>query len=75
MRVDLRRGDIGMAEHELHAAQVGAALEQVAGEGVAQHVRRDARRIDAGRERRLLQELARNAGASDGRVRPRDGNR
>ena len=57
MRVDLRRGDVGMAEHQLHAAQVGAALEQVAGEGMAQHVRRDARRIDAGGQRRLLQEL------------------
>src|SRR3954454_981232 len=31
MRVDLRGGDVGVAEHELHAAQVGAAFEQVAG--------------------------------------------
>ena len=39
MRVDLRRRDVGVAEHRLHGAQVGAALEQMARERVAQHVR------------------------------------
>src|SRR5262245_37310518 len=57
VRVDLRRGDIRMAQHQLYAAQVGAAFEQMAGEGMAQHVRRYARGIDAGGEGRLLQEL------------------
>ena len=47
MRVDLGRGDIGMAEHLLDDTQVGAALEQVAGERVAQHVRVDGA-LDAG---------------------------
>src|SRR5690349_2386901 len=43
VRVDLRRGDVGVAEHHLHAAQVGAVLEQVRGEGMPQYVRRDVR--------------------------------
>ncbi len=41
MGVDLRRRDVGMAEHRLDGAQVGAALEEMAREGVAQRVRRD----------------------------------
>src|SRR3954471_23564912 len=39
VRVDLRRGDVGVAEHLLDRAQVAAAREQVRGEGVAQRVR------------------------------------
>ena len=39
VRVDLRRPDVGVAEHELHGAQVGAAFDEVGGEGVAQGVR------------------------------------
>jgi hypothetical protein len=31
VRVDLGRGDVGLAEQLLHRAQVGAAVEQVAG--------------------------------------------
>ena len=42
--VNLRRGNIGMAEHHLHGAQVGAVLEQVRGKGVAQHMRREFKR-------------------------------
>ena len=48
VRVDLRRRQIRMAEHHLDRAQVGAALEQMRRERVAQHVRaeltREARR-------------------------------
>src|SRR2546428_14153328 len=40
MGVDLGRCDVGVAEHGLHGAQVGATLEQMAREGVAEHVRR-----------------------------------
>src|SRR5688572_11935147 len=40
--IDLRCCDVGMAEHLLHARQVGAALEQMRGEGVTQSVRRHA---------------------------------
>src|SRR6185437_316143 len=58
MGVDLRRRDIGVAEHLLHAAQIGAAVEEVTGKGVAQHMRREARRIESGTERQLLQKLA-----------------
>src|SRR5687768_3230349 len=32
MRVDLRRRDIRVPEHHLHAAQIGAVLEQMRGE-------------------------------------------
>ena len=38
-----------MAEHLLDRAQVGAALEEVGGERVAQKVRVDALRVEAGR--------------------------
>src|SRR5258708_1931853 len=57
MRVDLGGCYVGMAQHELHTAQIGAGFEQMAGEGMAQDVRRDAYRVDAGGKRRLLQEL------------------
>src|SRR4029077_912056 len=40
VRVDLGRRDVDVAEHGLHRAQVRAALEQMAREGVAQVVRR-----------------------------------
>ena len=41
--VDLRRGHRGVSEQLLHHPDVGAAFEQVGGERVAQHVRRDTR--------------------------------
>ena len=37
-----------MAEELLHDAEVGAVLQQVAGEGMAHHMRRDLRRGDPG---------------------------
>ena len=36
MRVNLRGGKIGVAEEHLDDAQIGAVVEQVRGEGVAQ---------------------------------------
>ncbi len=39
MCVDLGRGDAGVAEQFLDRAQVSARLQQMAGKGVAQHVR------------------------------------
>jgi sulfate adenylyltransferase large subunit len=41
MRIDLRRGDAGVAEHFLHRAQVAGGLQHMAGKRVAQHVRMD----------------------------------
>src|SRR5262245_47689086 len=41
--VDLRRRDVRVAEHHLHAAQVRAVLEEVRREGMPQDVRRDVR--------------------------------
>jgi len=40
VRVDLRRADIGVAEHFLDGAEVGAAIVEVGGEAVPQHVGR-----------------------------------
>src|ERR1039458_3397671 len=37
--VDLRGGDVGVAEQALHTAQIGAVLHHVGGATVAQHVR------------------------------------
>src|SRR5258708_6520626 len=41
VRVDLRRRDVAVSQHHLHAAQVGAVFEQVCGEGVTKDVRGD----------------------------------
>src|SRR5580704_19292849 len=40
VRVNLRGGYIGMAEHHLHRTEIGAAIEQMSGKAVPQHVRR-----------------------------------
>ena len=39
--VDLRGGDVGMAEHGLDSAEVGAVHEEIGGEGMTQSVRAD----------------------------------
>jgi hypothetical protein len=39
MGINLRCGNIGMAQHALHAPEVRAAFQQVRGEGVAQDMR------------------------------------
>ena len=41
MRVDLRRGNVRVAQHLLNGAQVRAVFEQVHGKRVAQRMRRD----------------------------------
>ena len=41
VRVDLRGPDVGVSEHELQRAQVGAPLQKMRGEGVADHVGRE----------------------------------
>ena len=53
--VDLRRGDVGVPEQELHHAQVGSAREQVGREAVPQHVRVDV--PEACRPRHTLDDL------------------
>src|SRR4029077_15614778 len=42
VRVDLRRRDVGVPEHHLYGAQIGTVFQQMRGEGVPEHVRRDA---------------------------------
>ena len=39
MRVNLRRGDAGVAEHFLDRAQIAGRLQDMRGKGMAQHVR------------------------------------
>jgi len=39
MRVDFGGGNVGVPEHLLHAAQIGTAVDEVAGEGMPQYVR------------------------------------
>ena len=39
MRINLRRGNIGVPEQQLHDPQVGAMVEQVSCEGMAQCMR------------------------------------
>ncbi len=56
MGVDLGGGDVGMAKHELHGAQVRAMSQEVGGKGVTQHVRGDGF-ADPGRPRRFLDDL------------------
>jgi len=55
--VDLGRRNVGVAEQLLDGAQVGAALEQVAGEGVTQHMGREPFGVEAGAGRQRLQLL------------------
>src|SRR6266496_6077844 len=47
--VDLSGRDVGVSEHGLHGPQIGAVLQEMSGEAVAQDVR-GKRRADAGFE-------------------------
>jgi hypothetical protein len=38
MRIDLGGRNVGVAEKLLNGAEIGAALQEMAGEGVAQHM-------------------------------------
>ena len=52
--VDLRRRDISMAEKLLHRAQISPPLQEMAGKGVTQHMRRDTGRLyPRGKRQRL----------------------
>ena len=62
MRVQLGGAEIGVAQHLLHAAQVGPTFEQVRGERMPQQVRVDALGLEAraaGRRRRIRKAPAR----------------
>src|SRR5437660_9447628 len=54
--IDLRGGDVRVAQHRLHRAQVRAALEQVGGEAVAKRMRVDPL-LDAGGARIPAEQL------------------
>ena len=38
VRIDLRRRNIGVSEHLLHAAQIRAAFDEMRGRGMAEHL-------------------------------------
>ena len=57
MGVDLRRGDIGMAEQGLEHSQIRSALQKVRRKGVAQYMRADRFWGDFGPYRQFLQQL------------------
>jgi len=42
MGVDLRRGDVHVAQQVLHRSNIGAGVQQMCGKGVSQRVRGDA---------------------------------
>jgi hypothetical protein len=54
MSIDLRGRDVGVAEQQLHHAQVGAVVQEVRGEGVTQHMGRNAFLRDAHTQRVFL---------------------
>jgi hypothetical protein len=56
--IDLRGRDVGMTKQLLHRAEIGASLQEMAGKSVAEHMRRDPYRIDAGGECERFQFLA-----------------
>ena len=56
VRVALGRPEVGVAEHLLHRAEVGAALEEVRRERVAEEVRVDATRLEPGAVGELAQD-------------------
>ena len=62
VRIDLGRGDVGVAEQGLDDAEVGAALEQMGGEGVAQDVGADPGGVDVRAQCRLIQHLGEATG-------------
>jgi len=45
--IDLRRADVGMAEHGLDSAEVGAVVQQVGGNGAPSASERSEEREDA----------------------------
>ena len=57
MGINLRSGDIGMAQKGLHAAQIGPAIDQMGGKGVPQHVGRQLGGIKARFQSQLFQQL------------------
>ena len=57
--VELGRGEVGVAEHLLDGAEVGAALEQMGGERVAEQVRVNAVRVEPGFLGQLAQDQER----------------
>ena len=48
MGIELGRTEVGVAEHLLHAAEVGAAFEEMGGERMTQEMGMDAARLQAG---------------------------
>ena len=61
VRVNLRRAQALVAQQFLHAAEVGAVVQQMRGEAVPQRVRADSR-VQAGRQKIFVELAADGAG-------------
>src|SRR5690606_3252215 len=57
VRIDLRRGYVGVTEQRLQHAEVRPSLQEMRRKGVPQHVWADLRRIEPGPRRQTLDEL------------------
>src|SRR5579871_3610007 len=57
MGVDLGGRDVGMAQHLLHAPEIGAMCQKMGRESVSQYMWREAVRINARDRRERLQQL------------------
>ena len=57
MGIDLGGGDVGMAQHLLDAAEIGAVVDQVGGEGVPEHVGGQPLGIQTRLDREILESL------------------
>ena len=68
VRIDLRGGNVGVAQQQLHAAQIGAVLHHVRGATVAQPVRAGAL---FGRLHQVPDPLPRQRHAAQGEKQPR----
>ena len=56
--IDLRRRYIGVTQQLLDRAQIRPSFQQMAGKRMAEHMRRDPRRLDSGGSSERLQLLA-----------------
>ena len=55
MGIDLCRGDVGVAKQRLDDSQIGSIVQKMTCKGVAQHMRTDEARRDAGGRCKLLE--------------------
>ncbi len=57
MGVDLRRGDVGMAQHLLQTAEIGTVIQEMRRESMAQHMGRNPLRRNVRLQGKFLEQL------------------